>query len=501
VERVAPLRVGIIGGGAAAAGVLQGLARSPAGCEITLFHPNEPFAAPLQSAIADDTLRPADYFVALYRYLRREHGFKLPPPKTHFGVSPRERSTAGGARLWETRTLGGLTNFWGASAVPFTKRELADWPILTADLAEYYQSVAERIGIAGTTDNLTHYFGRDYVTRPPVRPVALAQRLSEQLSPSEEGYSFFGGVNRLAVETRPDRGNRCIMCGACMTGCGSESVYSARSEIMRHFAEGRLQKIVEGTVGSFDLKRRAVRLAGEVDWHVFDRLFLAAGCIGSTEVIMRSIGLKEGPVMFDNVAYTFPILYLGSKIADRCSRRYFGLSNTAIICAPEAAGAPSSFIQVYPLFDHLWRYFVPISFWPAFAPIAERLRGRMLIARLYLHSSQGTTYAFHTSDDSNIEITGIRRVGPFDRATGLWPALRAAVSRGSFLVPPLRPIQGATSSHYAGSLPLGGEFVSRDGRLAEGIYLCDSANFVDGPAFSPTFTIMANAARIARQSV
>jgi choline dehydrogenase-like flavoprotein len=498
---MAPLRVAIIGGGAAAAGVLQGLAHSRTPCEVTLFHPNEPFEAPLQSPIPDDALRPTDYFAALYRYLRQEHGFKFPPPKTHFGVSPRERSTIGGARLWETLTLGGLTNFWGASAVPFTQRELGGWPISPADLSEYYQYAAEQIGIAGTTDNLTHYFGRDYVTRAPVRPVPVAQRLSEELSPSAGGYSFLGGVNRLAVETRVDQDNRCIMCGACMTGCGSGSIYSARADITRHLAEGRLQKIVVGSVRSVDLQRRAIRLDDELDDYSFDRIFLAAGCIGSTEVMMRSFGLREGLVMFDNVAYTFPILYLGSKITDTESKRYFGLSNTAIICAPEIAGTPSSFIQVYPLFDHLWRYFLPISFWPAFAPIAERLRARMLIARLYLHSSQGTTYAFHTPDHSNVEITRIREAPPLDRGSGLWPALRAAVSQNSFVIPPLRPIRSVTSSHYAGSLPLGGALVSRDGRFAEGIYLCDAANFVDGPALSPTLTIMANAARVAHQAL
>src|SRR5690348_15002863 len=112
---MAPLRVAIVGGGAAAVGVLKGLARSRAPLEITLFHPNRPFHAPLESAITDDRERPADYFVALYRYLWREHGFKFPPPKTFFGVSPLERRTLGGARLWEAPTLGGLTNFWGAS--------------------------------------------------------------------------------------------------------------------------------------------------------------------------------------------------------------------------------------------------------------------------------------------------------------------------------------------------------------------------------------------------
>jgi hypothetical protein len=286
-----------------------------------------------------------------------------------------------------------------------------------------------------------------------------------------------------------------------MTGCGVWSIYSARTEIKQHIAAGRLHKVVAGTVRSVDLQRRAVHLNDERDMHSFDRIFLAAGCIGSTELIIRSIGLKEGPVMVDNVAYTFPIFYLGPALKDSEPKRYFGLSNTAIICVPQGTDSPSSFIQIYPFFDHLWRYFIPISIWPLFAPIAARLRGRMLIARLYLHSSHGTSYAFRMADSPNIEICRIAQAHPFNNGTGLWAAIRRAASQAGFFIPPLRPMRHATSSHYAGSLPLGGDLITRDGRLANGIYLCDSANFIDGPALSPTLTVMANAARLAHQGL
>src|SRR6516162_3744924 len=89
----------------------------------------------------------------------------------------------------------------------------------------------------------------------------------------------------------------------------------------------------------------------------------------------RIVGLKVGPVMFDNVTFTFPIFYFGDAITDNEPKRYFGLSNTAVICAPQTGSAPAFFIQIYPLFDHLWRYFIPVAFWPGFTPVAARLRG------------------------------------------------------------------------------------------------------------------------------
>ena len=70
----------------------------------------------------------------------------------------------------------------------------------------------------------------------------------------------------------------------------------------------------------------------------------------------------------------------------------------------------------------------------------------MLIVRLYLHSSFGTTYVFRMLDHSSIELTRVGEAGTLDRASGLWQAIRAAVAGGGFFIPPLRPIRQTTNS-------------------------------------------------------
>ena len=138
-------KIAIVGGGAAAAGVLQGLLRSGQRCDVTIFHPHQRLHLPAPTNIPDYQDRPAEYSRALYRHLRREHGFKFPPPKTLFGASLQRRRTSPSGQLWDSAALGGLTNFWGASAVPFTARELANWMIDDTALAEYYEGAAEHV--------------------------------------------------------------------------------------------------------------------------------------------------------------------------------------------------------------------------------------------------------------------------------------------------------------------------------------------------------------------
>jgi choline dehydrogenase-like flavoprotein len=80
-------------------------------------------------------------------------------------------------------------------------------------------------------------------------------------------------------------------------------------------------------------------------------------------------------------------------------------------------------------------------------------------------------------------------------------SLRAAINHRGFYVPPVPPIRQKTNSHYVGTLPYAGPLVEvlPSSEAMPGVYICDSACFPASPAVNPTFTIMANALRIATE--
>jgi hypothetical protein len=61
----------------------------------------------------------------------------------------------------------------------------------------------------------------------------------------------------------------------------------------------------------------------------------------------------------------------------------------------------------------------------------------------------------------------------------------------------------STSSHYVGAFPFAGTQVpvSSGGEILPNVYVADSSVFPESPAQTLTFTIMANAARTARESL
>ena len=82
---------------------------------------------------------------------------------------------------------------------------------------------------------------------------------------------------------------------------------------------------------------------------------------------------------------------------------------------------------------------------------------------------------------------------------GLMQSIRSAVGHDGFWIPPVPPIRQKTNSHYGATLPYGGPHlqIPVDNQISPGVHVCDSSCFTDSPAVSPTFTIMANASRIA----
>jgi ferredoxin len=497
------MKVAVIGSGAAAAGVLAGLERyAPPGIEITLFDIGQRMIDPPRGLAEDGFTR--EQLSPLYRTLHAAHGLAFPPPKSHFGQSLTKLVVEDRPLLWKSEHRGGLTNVWGGGMFPFTDRELAGWPISAADLDPYYRCMADKVGVCGEADELNQYFHYEYSNRPPLRtsPVIDALRASTNRRARGTGWRIVAGASRLALETRGGLARSCTYSGECMLGCPREAIWSAGLELDHYQARSFIARTVLGRVQRItDRRVHYLTESGNESAGAFDRIYLAAGCIGSTEIVMRSLGLARGPTMLDNAVESFPILYAGAAAAPR-DDGYFSLCNLSMMGIPDDPAEASAQVSVYPAFDHLFRYYTPEPLWSAMRPLWRRARWRFLLGRVFLAGVANRPFSFELVDDALV----IRRgTAPLARArvASFMRSLRATVNHGGFYVPPVPPTGQATSSHYAATFPYGGSLVHvpRDGEIAPGLHLADASTFVTAPAISPTFTIMANACRTVHESL
>ena len=496
------MRIAIIGSGAAAMGALIACHQQEKFPKsLSMFDIGKPNVLDKFGDVSrdHDPHRSQNELASIYRQLRRDNGLSFPPPKSTFGVMPSKIKFQNKQYLWKSEHFGGLTNFWGGGMLPFTDNEFADWPISAVDLQPWYERVAENVGIAGVNDGLNSYFGDGFVNRPAIRLSEPIQKLNWRINEFEDAkahYDWIAGTTHLALETRDSRINRCTYTGLCMTGCPQNSIFSTREYIQDQVQAGYVKQYIRGKVLKIDADMIFVEHNyGVESYGKFDRIFIAAGCIGSTEIVMRSLGISTGPVMRDSRVASFPIL-----MAHQGSRKVsesFALSNLTVGCRDKED--LTKFIQgsIYPFQDHFWRYLVPPVLWPIAKRIAKLGHQRVLFARFVLPTEFDRTYEFEMRDEQ-LKINPISGQNPAEVIKQIRSDLHLLFKEQRFARMPLGAVSQGTSSHYSSTFPYGGNGVEVgiQGKIKKGTFLIDSSVFPTAPSISPTFTIIANAARM-----
>ncbi len=493
-------RFAVIGSGASAVGIIRGLHNSGCKEKITVFEKSNVLNSEYSSSTPPITWTD-DYLLALYGEIKSNFGFKFPPPKTYFGLAPEKINIKDWGSIWKSSSLGGLTNFWGGSVLPYPESEFLDWPINRKDLDFHYRAISENLIISGSKDKINEIVGNDFISAPPILNLPVIQSLKLSINNAVNLPSDFfiaAGSSRLALETRVAKNNRCTFCGQCMLGCYAKSIYSAADDI-NHFISKAKISLIKSEVKSVNISTGRIILENGEN-HKFDKVFIAAGCVNTTKLVMDSLGLSSGVSMYDNSVYTFPIFYLGPSLSSVNNQEYFSLTNMIAIAGSRKNKYSNAFVQVYPFFDHMWRSFIPVSYWRYFNGIASILRGRLMWGRIYLDGNHSQKYSFSRGRNRLISLD-LEIPGNFkNEALWYWNNIRKSFGQKNFYVPPILPLKHNTSSHYASTFPMGGKDVSSNGSLSSKVYICDGAVLNSASSISPTFTIMANAHRIAYEA-
>jgi choline dehydrogenase-like flavoprotein len=221
------------------------------------------------------------------------------------------RSAAGFVNRQVLR-LNGKLNLWGGVALRQSRRDFCgrdfgdsdvNWPFGYDELESHYEDVERLIGVCGTQDGLETI--PDGVFYPP-KPLRPADRIVKDAVKRFRNVSMRAIPNRKAVETRPERSNRCQDCGDCIYGCHSDSVFKFSSHLLPELAgktNFRLRcnsKVVRlhrhadsGRIASAECIDVPTRRPFRVEARVF---VLCAGALETPRILLnsRDEGFPEG---------------------------------------------------------------------------------------------------------------------------------------------------------------------------------------------------------------
>jgi choline dehydrogenase-like flavoprotein len=460
-------------------------------------------------------------------YYTRYYGF--PPSKSHVFSPPQTfKYEAKGIEPLISFAQGGLAEAWTGGAYPLNDHELREYPFRYAEIEPHYNEVARRIGMMGANDDLARFFPyHDNLLEPlnlDVHSKVLVSTYERKKARLNGKYRCYLGRSRVTTLSRDVDGRKgCSYCGRCLWGCPTESLYTPSITLkecrkyrnlnyvpglyVSHFkydADGQVTGVIAKSVHDQELHEFSA------DWIV-----LAAGTLSSSKIVMESILRETGEIvplsgLMDNRQILIPFVNL-NLLGKRYSADSYQYHQIAIGIERER---PEEYVHgqittlksalVHPLIQN-----VPVDLRTA-TMIFRNLRTGLGIVNLNLYdrrrSSNGVTLKADASTGRPVLMIDY---APAEHEAALIKDVIKTV-RGFLwglgcVVPPgmihVRPM--GASVHYSGTLPMSAAprplTVSKDCRSHDfkNLYIVDGATMPFLPAKNITFTLMANAVRVA----
>jgi choline dehydrogenase-like flavoprotein len=447
------------------------------------------------------------------------------PHKNVFGSDFPYRDTRekipwrGDGALLPSLALGGLSNVWGAAMLPFRESDISDWPIKRSDLDEHYRAASQIMDISARHDNLEEFFPL-YAANPVVlKPSGQAAQVLRNLERHcdalrARGWHF--GQSRVSIRAVDSpRGSGCVYCGHCMTGCVYGCIYNSADTVRELQANKNFH--YEGNVIVTKLLESSGAVSIEGFHHTSGqalsfgagRVYLASGVIPTAQILLRSqSAFDQSLVLRDSQYFLFPII-LARRVQNVQAEALHTLSQVFLELNHPRISRRSVHLQIYTYSD-----FIAGAVRQSLGPLkifSRQILERLVIVQGYLHSDDSATIEMTLQRDGQKDLLQLEpRLNPETPGT-IKRVLREVLQqfralRGIVVPPMLQIAPPGRGFHCGGSIPMRaqpGNFESDCLGRPFGwnrVHVVDASVFPTVPATTITFSVMANAHRIASQT-
>jgi choline dehydrogenase-like flavoprotein len=425
-----------------------------------------------------------------------------------------------GPAIQPSLARGGLSNVWGACALPVRQTDIEDWPIDVSELEPHYRSVLDFVDLSATCDDLAEILPLYTERATPLEQSREIRAFVADLARSRErlrARGFHFGASRLAVRARARGGEPgCVYCGLCLYGCPHGLIYNAADtldEVLEHpgfrYEAGVVVHRFEESGQRVELRARAMD-SGEARTFEAGRVFLACGSLSTPRLVLRSLDLFDRPVHLQDSQYFLLPLVRARRVRGVVNEPLHTLSQAFIEMDDDRYQGTSVHLQVYSYND-----LVPGALRSAMGPLSgvarplvDLLVGRVLIVQGYLHSRLSPRITAILRQDSQgaarLELTA--KPDPdtsrLVKAVGRKLLRNARSFRALPVMPALQIAPPGRGFHTGAAFPMRdspGELeCDSEGRLFghERVHIVDASCLPSIPATTITLTVMANAHRI-----
>ena len=415
---------------------------------------------------------------------------------------------------------GGLSNAWGAGVSCFDDNDFRNFPLRVQDFKSSYTKVGARMGISGEADDMAAFHGNCYPLSPPLRLDINAGRFlgryeARRHIANSRGVVF--GRTRHAVKSIGNAvDGACQYCGLCIWGCAYGSIYTAQHDLERlkkfdnfTYQDGIFVECFKKKGDLIEVDARATLDDRPLLFNTL-KLILAAGALASAKIALTSLGMTGQDVRVLSTPTVAFAMMMPERVGRPVNIDGFSMGQLSF-CVDDSGGEEGyAFGSVMPAGSILANEYikrVPLSY-PLSRLAIRFLQSSMMLANCFLSSSYGDHY-MQVTNSGALQVRGAYRVDIDKAIAELRRKLVATFALYGVVVLPggYAVTVPGEDIHYAGTLPMrerpSAAELFKSGELAgaPGVYVVDGAALTSLPPKSHTFTIMANADRVARQMV
>ncbi len=416
---------------------------------------------------------------------------------------------------------GGYSNVWGSQLMPFTTSAFDSWPFDASVMRTHYEAVLDEVPYAAEVDDLAENFPLMHRSDPLPPLSDRSQRVLDAYDRHRSEMRARGiimGKARLAFRARD-----CVRCRLCMTGCPYRLIYSAAQtfdalqrsgQVTLHRGVMALRISEQADSASVVARELAT---GRTCRFEADRIFVACGAMGTTRLVASSLNLFDVDLpILESQQFILPMMSLRAS-ADPRQQPDFTLNQFNMLVAPDAHSADIAQLHFYTFNPSFVESLPSLLRGDRMAKAQIQLLRRLSVALGYLPSWRSPRLFVRIRQSSGNRGSPDMHISRDSAPQGRNQMLRSVMARLTRsaplldlypVLPMLRLAAGGKSYHVGGSFPhstarSAGMTSDRLGRVGpwQRVHMIDASVFPNIPAMTFTLTIMANAHRIACETM
>jgi len=433
--------------------------------------------------------------------------------------------TQDGTKCLVSHAKGGLSNVWGAAVLPSMADDFTDWPFGLDELAPSYAEVGRALAIAGEKDDLARLLPYYAPALAPIQSSRQARMLLDLWRRNRESLKSSGitfGNSRLAVKPQDEGSDRhCRLTGLCLSGCPYSAIYNAQEALAElrknprfRYEPGWIAEKIQETGSSAVIQCRSIETGATLSRFEAQRVFVACGALGTAKIILASTEIPAKLTLRYQPYFLLPLLAF-SRCTGVDEERLHTLAQGFMEVMDRGISDHLVHLQFYTYNNFIKE---KISGVLKFAPepiskyLGPALWERLLIVQGYLNSQDGgdivMTAEKSAGGEARLKLSGrlpLRTKWKIARVAA--KLLRKSRAVGGLPLLPLMELGVPGEGNHIGSVfpmaarPFGfqSDILGRV-KGSRRTHAVDASVLPSLPATTISYTMMANADRIAREA-